>query len=141
MTRYVYRDRKTGRFTKKSTWKRSRSLGGKRYVRSLLKPRSKRSRVPQPSKGGKSSPRNIEYVIEQTYQGKRRNRGEIRIHLFAPPGLDRETILDAIEKWSLEQESLPDRWAIRAIDWRRGEYKPADLKVMLAKMFSSGKLI
>lgn len=29
----IYRDKKTGRFIKKSTWKRSKSFGGKRYVR------------------------------------------------------------------------------------------------------------
>lgn len=39
MKRTIYRDRLTGRFAKKSSWKRSKAQGGKRYVRQTLTPR------------------------------------------------------------------------------------------------------
>ncbi len=38
-TPFVYRDKKSGRFTSKSTWKRSKARGGTRYVRQRLKVR------------------------------------------------------------------------------------------------------
>lgn len=37
--RTIYRDTVTGRFAKKSTWKRSKKLGGKRYKREIIKER------------------------------------------------------------------------------------------------------
>jgi len=42
----IYRDKKTGRFVKKATWKRSKTKGGKRFKRERLKP--KRKFVPPP---------------------------------------------------------------------------------------------
>jgi hypothetical protein len=40
----VYRDKKTGRLVSKSTWKRSKSRGGTRYVRQIVKARRGRGR-------------------------------------------------------------------------------------------------
>lgn len=44
MARIIYRDKKTGRFTKRATWKRSKAKNGKRYVREriLSKPKKRR---------------------------------------------------------------------------------------------------
>lgn len=53
-----YRDRKTGRFAKKSTWKRSKAHGGKRYKREKIK--RKRKRIPPP-------PPIYEWIVTFTY--------------------------------------------------------------------------
>lgn len=47
MRQTIYRDRQTGKFAKKSTWKRSKSHGGNRYKRERVK-RKKRERGIEP---------------------------------------------------------------------------------------------
>ena len=41
---YIYRDKKTGRFAFKSTWKRSRAHGGSRYIRNRIPARARHPR-------------------------------------------------------------------------------------------------
>lgn len=47
-TRTVYRDSKTGRFVKRSTWKRSKAKGGKRYKRERVKAPKRKPPIPPP---------------------------------------------------------------------------------------------
>jgi len=43
---FIYRDKRTGRFASKKTWKRSKARGGKRYVRQgIVLPARGRKRV------------------------------------------------------------------------------------------------
>lgn len=42
----IYRDRKTGRFVSGKTWNRSKSRGGKRYVRQTVKRKVPRKKAP-----------------------------------------------------------------------------------------------
>jgi len=51
--RRLYRDRKTGRFISKATWKRSRARGGTRYVRQTVKVRKRRPPKPKRLPPGK----------------------------------------------------------------------------------------
>jgi hypothetical protein len=66
VTRTIYRDRKTGRFSSKSTWKRSKAKGGDRYVRQRVKVKvkaKKRPPLPPPEE------REIyEWIVAFTYE-------------------------------------------------------------------------
>lgn len=127
-TRTVYRDTQTGKFVKRSTWKRSKAHGGRRYKRERIKERPGGGAPPTPG---------TEYVIAETYRGKKRNRGEIRIHVIGPAGLTKDEVLDRVEQWSLRMDSGIE---VRGINWRNKEYPPDKLRTMVAKMLESGKL-
>lgn len=44
----IYRDTKTGKFSKKSTWQRSKARGGTRYKRQNVQVRERESEIEKP---------------------------------------------------------------------------------------------
>jgi hypothetical protein len=65
----VYRDSKTGKFVKKSTWRRSRARGGDRYKRERITARKpkKPERLPIPEPRPAAEPEVFEYVVAFSY--------------------------------------------------------------------------
>lgn len=65
--RTIYRDSKTGRFTSKSTWNRSKGHGGSRYVRSLIVIKGKRPRRPPVERVPLAPLPVFEWIVSFTY--------------------------------------------------------------------------
>jgi hypothetical protein len=78
--RTVYRDSKTGRFVKRSTWKRSRAHGGNRYRRTSFKVRTgPKLKRPSSLQEGAVRPTALpfrrrlkEWLVTREYEGKRK---------------------------------------------------------------------
>jgi hypothetical protein len=98
--RTVYRDKKTGRFASKASWKRSTARGGKRFVRQIERgpTRPVRSRE-RPSRRAARPRGRSEYQINIRYDaGKESNKVEVQISAKGPSGRTRDQVLNAVEK-------------------------------------------
>ena len=118
-----YRDRKTGRFVSRSTWKRSHAHDGVRFVREI-RPRVKRkpptsrkpkkpARRPRPVLPHK--PKNVEWLVTISYHRKRRRSFEADLLIIAP--------LDATpgDLAEIAREHLPAKYTFLA-NWIEGGY-------------------
>jgi hypothetical protein len=70
----AYRDLRTGRFAKKSSWKRSRSRGGTRFKRVAIAER-KRQRYERGPRPAKPTAQIIDWLVSFEYASKKRRRG------------------------------------------------------------------
>lgn len=117
-TRYIYRDTKTGRFGKKSAWKRSKVSDGGKYRREKVVSKLR------------------EFFVSLEYHGKRP-----RILDFFVLAKERADVLqlvyDAIFEDGQDALGYDLEWAKR-IPWQESdvdEIKPKDSQITVAKRF------
>lgn len=114
-TRTVYRDRKTGRFASKATWKRSRARRGKRYARSrLIQPTRTKRKSARPAK----LPKKTEYQINVKYAANESSKVEVQISAIGPPNKNREQVLAAVNYYLDDGENLP-KWEVHIVFWEK----------------------
>jgi hypothetical protein len=97
MKRTIYRDRKTGRFVSRSTWKRSRARKGIRYVRERARrPVVRRKRVP-PVKARPAALPEKGIEVRSGYAGRKENSYTLIVRIGRKPDETLEEIRDFIE--------------------------------------------
>jgi hypothetical protein len=120
-TRTVYRDKRTGRFASKATWKRSRARGGKNYVRSQepikRKPRAIRPTAPRITRPA-TRPRKTEYQINVIYEPNKGAKVEVQISAIGPSNRTREQVLDAVE-YRMQEETNPKGRTLNIVFWEK----------------------
>lgn len=106
-TGFHYRDSRSGRFVPKSTWKRSKAQGGKRYKREKQK----------------SAKREQEYEINVKYKlDDKKAKTEIQIAAHGPSGKKSKEVTDAIEEYR-ETGEAPEGWTFHVVEWTRPKGK------------------
>jgi hypothetical protein len=109
----VYRDKKTGRFASKATYKRAKKRGSKRYVRKFQKVKRVRKR--------KAAPKKHEYQVNVKYSSSKRNEVQVQISAIGPPNATRKEVIGAIEYYihpETDGENLPG-WTVRINFWEK----------------------
>lgn len=71
--RTIYRDSKTGRFVKKSTWTRSRGRGGTRFKRESIRQTSPPVRLPEKATPPAARPSVFEWIVSFSYRRSNRS--------------------------------------------------------------------
>ena len=116
----VYRDKKTGRFASKATWKRSRARGGTRFVREStkeIKTSRTRKRVPRPA----IRPKKHEYQVNVKYSPNPRNDVHVQISAIGPANATREEVIAAIDYYiepETDGNNLPE-WKVQINFWEK----------------------
>jgi hypothetical protein len=117
-TRTVYRDKRTGRFASKATWKRSRARGGTRFVKQIertsRKVAARKPTVTRPAR----RPKKTEYQINVIYEPDKGAKVEVQISAIGPSGKTREQVLEAVE-YRMNEESDPRGWTINIVFWEK----------------------
>jgi hypothetical protein len=111
--RYVYREKKSGRFASKKKWERSHGSGGK-YKREKVKP--KPEPAPEPAR-----PEFVEYTKRIAYGSKKKsNQVNVEIHLLGPEGASADEVDRVFAEWAFTKD-LERGWAITSIAWDHGK--------------------
>jgi hypothetical protein len=110
-TGFRYRDSKTGRLVSKSTWKRSKAQGGKRYKRERQSPQRS---MPEPGN---------EYQINVKYKpSEKSTKVEVQISAQGPKGASREQVISAVE-YRRKHGQDKKGWEVNIVEWKKGTKK------------------
>lgn len=104
-TTYHYRDTRSGRFVPKSTWKKSKAQGGKRYKREKQKQKTEFMVNVIHADGGIGSP-----------------EVELQISVQAPSGSSKEEILEAVET-RMDEGNDEEGFSTKILFWKKGSKK------------------
>jgi hypothetical protein len=155
---FRYRDSLTGRIVSKAKYFRSRSQGGKRYVKSGFfvaksEPKKrKQARTPAISRRHKAKKKTrvkrrptprvllIHWILRLTYaRQKDRRLLKVEIHFKAPENITKEIAVDAVTDW-IETGRFPKGWKKPVlIHWGNKQYPISEIGETLLLILNSSK--
>lgn len=137
--RFVYRDRRTGRFVKKSTWSRSKAQGGSRYVRKTIGRKLHVRQLPPTSLRLATSP-TVEFVLRaKSHDVKRTKEEPVEVHIEGPADATHQQVSDAVQAWAETGMSSSGFSPPKGIEWRGKVYDTGDptLQHAIRNIFSN----